>query len=160
MARRISALLLILSIWLLGGCGGKRLTPEEYRDELQSRLRDYTSAVMDIASDMQEFDESGVPPSEFEEHCKACEKAIDSIEKIKPPVDMENRHKWFLEAFDFERDWLEAVRALMSTKTPAEKEQAKQRIEEIIAAAMKEKIYLERYVEIAKELPRDTSGWG
>lgn len=155
MTKRITAVFLVLTVLLLSGCADKRLTLEEYRDELQSRLRDYTSSVMDISSDMRAFDESGVKPSEFEKHSKACEKAINSFEKIRPPADMVYRHEWLLEAFDFEREWLEAVRALMLTKTPAEKEQAEQRIQDIITAAAKEKVYLERYVEIVKELPSE-----
>ena len=182
MTKRITASFLVLAVLLLSGCNNnRRLTPEEYEDELQSRLtseeyrdepqsrltpeeyrdelkrcvRDFGSAVMDINLDQQAFGESGVRPSDFEEHCKAFEKAINSFEKINPPVEMEQRHKWFLEAFDYEREWLEAVRDLMSTKTSAKKKKAEQKIKDIATAAVNKKAYMMRYVEILTELPRD-----
>ena len=160
MSKRMTALFMavLLPIALIfTGCG-KRLTAEEYRDELQSRIKDYASALTEIAMDIQAFDESGVKPSDFEEHSKTLEKAIKNLEKIKPPADMDSKHKWFLEAFDYERKWLAAVRELMSTKTSAEKEQAIQKIQDIANAAVQEKAFLARYVEIVKELPRDTGG--
>ena len=135
----------------MSGCG-KRPTPEEYRDELKERVRDYISAVTDIALDIQKFDESGSPASDFEDHCKACEKAIKNIEKIRYPVDMVYKHEQFLEAFDIEREWLAAVRELMSTKTPGEKEQVLKKIETIVDS---EDTFMYRYMEILMDLPRE-----
>lgn len=155
MTKRVTAVFLVLAVLLLSGCGG-RPSPEEYRDELQSRIRDYTSSVMDIASDIQEFDENGVKPSKFEAHCKACEKAIKNIEKIRYPAEFVYKHERFLEAFDIEREWLEAVRELMSTKTPEEKKQVLKKIETIVSS---ENTFMYRYVDIVKELPRKDSSF-
>ena len=155
MTKRITAVFLVLAVVLFGGCSSKRLTPEEYRDKLQSLIKDYASALTGIAMDIQAFDEGGTMPSEFEDHCKACEKAINNFEKIRPPAELVYEHELLLEAFDIEREWLEAVRELMSTKTPDEKEQALQKIQ-IIASS--ENTFMIRYVEILRELPKDTGG--
>ena len=158
MSKRMTALFIAVLLpitFILSGCGNSRLTPEEYRDELQSRIKDYASALTEIALDIQVFDESGVQPSDFEDHCKAHEKAIKNIEKIKYPAELVYKHELLLEAFEIERDWLEAVRELMSTKTPEEKEQALQKIQTI---ASSENTFMIRYVEILRELPKDTGG--
>ena len=155
MIKRITAIFFVLTVLLLSGCADKRLTMEEYRDELGSRIQDYTSALTKVALDIQAFDESGTEPSDFEEHCKAHEKAIESIEKLKPPAEMTYKHELLLEAFEIERDWLAAVRELMSTKTADEKEQALQKIQTI---ASSDNTFLIRYMEIRRDLPKDQSG--
>lgn len=155
MTKRITALLIAVLLpitFILSGCG-KRLTPEEYRDELKERVSDYCSVLTKIAfEDIKAFDKSGVEPSEFEKHCKDFDKAIKNIEKIKYPAELVYKHELLLKAFDIERDWLEAVRELMSTKTPEEKEQATQKIQTI---ASSENTFMVRYMEILSELPRD-----
>ena len=157
MTKRITAVLLVFAVLLLSGCNNnRRLTPEEYRDELQSCIKDYASVLTKIGlDDIQAFDKSGTEPSEFEEHCKDFEKAIKNIEKINPPAELVYKHGLLLEAFDIEREWLEAVRELMSTKTPEEKEKALKKIQTV---ASSENTFMIRYVEILKELPKDTSG--
>ena len=155
MTKRITAVFLVFAVLLLSGCSSKRLTPEEYRYELQSCVRDYCSVLTEIAFDIQAFDESGVPPSDFEKHCKAHEKAIKNIEKIRYPAELVYKHGLLLDAFDIEREWLEAVRELMSTKTPEEKERATQKIQTI---ASSDNTFMIRYVEILREFPKDAGG--
>ena len=155
MTKRITAIFLAFAVLFLSGCG-KRLTPEEYRDELKSRIKDYASVLTKIGfEDIQAFDKSGVMPSDFEDHCKEFDKAIKKIEKINPPAELVYKHELLLEAFDIEREWLEAVRELMSTKTPEEKERASQKIQTV---ASSENTFMVRYVEILGELPKDTGG--
>lgn len=154
MTKRITAVFLVLAVLLLSGCAtNRRPTPEEYRDELQSCVSDYCSVLMKIAmDDIGAFDKSGVKPSEFEKHCKDFDKAIKKIEKMKYPAELGYKHGLLLDAFDIEREWLEAVRELMSTKTPEEKERASQKIQTI---ANSENTFMVRYMEILMELPRD-----
>ena len=153
MTKRITTVFLVFAVLLLSGCGGKRLTAEEYRDELQSCIKDYASVLTKIGlDDILAFDKSGTEPSEFEEHCKDFDKAIKNIEKINPPAELVYKHGLLLDAFDIEREWLEAVRELMSTKTPEEKEQALQKIQTV---ASSENTFMIRYVEILRELPKD-----
>ena len=150
MTKRITAFFLLLCILLISGCG--RLSAEEYRAELRSCWSDYMSAQMEIAYDIQALDESGELPAEFDEHCKAFEKAMKSFEKIKPPNSMDHWHELLLEPLANEREWLSAVRALTSAATPEEIEQAEQRI---MAAASYENSFPKRYIEVFRELPRD-----
>ena len=152
MTKRILSIFLLFAVLLISGCG--RLSAEEYRDELRSCWDDYLSSQLDIVFDIQALDESGTLPAEFEEHCEAFEKAMKSYEKIKPPNGMDYKHQLLLDALDNEREWLAAVRALTSANTPEEIEQAEQRI---AAAASYENSFPRRYVEIFRELPRDTN---
>ena len=154
MTKRITAFFLLLAVLLISGCG--RLSAEEYRDELKERWKDYLSAQLDIVRDIQTLDEGVGLPSEFEEHCKSFEKAMKSFEKIKPPNGMDYEHSMLLEALENEREWLAAVRALTSANTPEEIEQAEQRI---MTAASYENSFPQRYLEVIRELPSDTSYW-
>ena len=149
MTKRITAFFLLLCVLLISGCG--RLSAEEYRDELRSCWDDYFSAQLSIAYDIQALDESGLLPSEFEEHCKAFEKAMKSFEKIKPPNGMDYKHGLLLEPLANEREWLSAVRALTSANSPEEIERAEQRI---TAAASYENSFPQCYIEIYSELTR------
>lgn len=152
MRKHIIPIFLVLAIMLLSGCG--RLSAEEYKDALNAQWSDYVSAQIDIVGDIRALDESGTLPSEFEEHCKAFEQAMKGFEKIKPPNGMDYKHELLLEALDNEREWLSAVRALTSADTPEEIEQAEQRI---ITAANYENSFPQRFMEVIKELPRDSA---
>lgn len=154
MIKRITAMIIavIIPIALLSGCG-KSLTVEEYKDELQSKWRDYASAQMAIVSDMQSFDESGTIPAEFEDHCKSFEQAMKAFEKINPPSDYKEKHKQLVKALDNERDWLAAIRECAAATSPQEIEQAEQKIQ---AAAnypnSVPKIILELFTKLVEEL--------
>ena len=154
MTKHITAVFLVFAVLLLSGCAtNRRPTPEEYRDELKSCVMDYVSVLKKIAmDDIGAFDKSGVTPSEFEKHCKDFDKAIKNIEKMKYPAEMAYKHKQFLAAFDIEREWLKAVRELMSTKTPEEKERATKKIQ---AIANSDNTFFGLYAEILMELPKD-----
>lgn len=154
MKKCLTAVFLMLAMLLLSGCG--RLSAEDYRDELKERWKDYLSAQLDIVHDIQTLDESGTLPPEFEEHCKSFEKAMKSFEMIKPPNGMDYEHSLLLEALENEREWLAAVRALTSANTPEEIEQAEQRI---MTAASYENSFPQRYLEVIRALPSDTSYW-
>lgn len=153
MTKRITAIFLAVAVLLLSGCS-KRLSQEEYRDRLMDDWSDYLSAQMDIVKDLMTLDESGSLPSEFEDHCKAFEKAMKAFDKIKPPADMVYRHDLLLEALDNEREWLAAVRALTSADTPSEIEQAEQRIHD---TANYPNSFPKQFGELITELRRNTS---
>lgn len=151
MRKHIASVFLVLAVLLLSGCG--RLSPEEYRAELMSRWKTYLSAQQTIIYDMIALDENGTLDPDFDGHCKAFERAMDSFGKIKPPNGMDYQHDLLLEALDNEREWLSAIRALTSADTPEEIERAEQRI---VAAANHENSFPQRFMEMIRELPRDT----
>lgn len=150
MRKHIASVFLVLAVLLLSGCG--RLSPEEYRAELMSRWKTYLSAQQTIVYDMIALDENGTLDPDFDGHCKAFERAMDSFGKIKPPNGMDYQHDHLLEALDNEREWLAAVRDRINAKTAEEIDDAEQRI---TAAAHYENSFPWLFMEIISELPPD-----
>lgn len=152
--KKHSALLLAFSVFcllLLSGC--KSLTPQEYRSELSSRFKEYSTAQSTVVKDIMAFDKNnGIleNPAEFETHCKEFEDSMKAFDEMKPPSAYKDKHKELVAALDNEREWLSAVRAYIAATTDDEAEQATQRIQ---AAADYKNSFPEQMMDLILSLP-------
>lgn len=137
MTKRVLSLIiaLILPITLLCGCSAKRLTADEYQNEVISNVKNWYKAIDDwgdysINNVMVEnedgnyvysFEKMPEHKSELKKKFNAVEDALDKIDKVgKPPEEYDDFHKKLKNGVSLERKWLSLQRDLLSARSEEE----------------------------------------
>lgn len=125
MTKRITAVFIVLAVLLLSGCG-KRLTEQEYYDELYADFKEYAAALDEIdtvQADAASSQEKMLELTKAAGICEKAEKALEKFDKINPPHSFAEKHKALLAAVEYEKEFVKASRKVLAARTPFEYEQ-------------------------------------
>lgn len=128
MTKRINALLVavLLPITLIfTGCG-KRLTEQEYFDQLYANFKEYLAAMEEIdtvQTDVSSSQEIMLEQTKATSICKKAEQALNKFDKMKPPERFDDRHKTLLSSVELEKEFVRAAQKVLTARTPSEYEQ-------------------------------------
>lgn len=155
MTKRITALFLLLVVFLIGGCNtSQKLTAVEYKDELMSGYEEFMTSRIKIAEIMinSEQGNPSLESSEFESACKDLENSMKRFEKMNPPDNYKDKHKKLVKSLDDYRGWLKAVKKVVECTTSEEFDKA---LNEANSTLDTEngflKQYLDMFIEVNKE---------
>lgn len=113
----------ILPIALLfTGCR-KRLSEEEYLEQVKAAYEEYAAALEEfdsVRADVGTSQEIMEEQTKATEICDRAEDALDRFSKMNPPDSYSERHKEVLAATEIEKDFIEAQRKVLSARTPDE----------------------------------------
>lgn len=128
MLKRITALLIMVIIpitLIFTGCG-KRLTEEEYHDELYTDFKEYAAVLNEIETiqaNVTSSQEIMLEQTKATEVCEKAEKALEKFEKMNPPDGFTEKHKTLLKAVELEKKFVNASEKVLTARTPFELEE-------------------------------------
>ena len=157
MTKRIAALLIavLLPITLIfSGCG-KRLTEQEYYDELYAGFKEYAAALEEIETvraDVGSSQEKMLELTKAAEICEKAETALEKFNKINPPDSFAEKHKTLLTAVGYEKEFVKASRKVLAARTPFEYEEYSIEAAMVFAGVPEEQqfaaVFLELFLEV------------
>ena len=157
MTKRFSALIIavLFPITLLfSGCG-KRLTEQEYYDELYAGFKEYAEALDEIETvraDASSSQEKMLELTKAAEICEKAEKALEKFDKINPPRSFDEKQKTLLTAVEYEKEFVKASRKVLAARTPFEYEEYSIEAAMVFAGVPEEQqfaaVFLELFLEV------------
>ena len=161
------AIALLLPIILLCGCTSeqqKRLSPEEYKTQLESAWDKYLNSLLDLI-ELAPLEVNEAALKEFSENAEKAQPALKMREQsfkefceIIPPEKYEELHKKLIGAIDaWEYEQLELHRKMFEAKSVDELREISERISEH-AKDTSEDTFPMIFIIIEKELSADNVG--
>lgn len=136
MTKRIAALLVAVILpmtMLFAGCGSKRLSVAEYRDQMKEYWTEFmqtNTAWTKMAS--EDLPQTDAEKSKYRDIISRREKALDGIKKINPPQEYTDKHKAIVASLDYEYKWNAAALKLVDAKTEDEAEKIGAELQNIV----------------------------
>lgn len=157
MTKRIAALLVavLLPITLIfTGCG-KRLTEQEYSDELYVNFKEYLAALQEIETiqaDVSSSQEIMLEQTKATEICQNAENVLKKFDKMNPPQRFADKHKTLLTAVEYEKKFVRAAQKVLTARTPSELEQYSTETAMVFAGVPEEQQFAAVFLELFREV--------
>ena len=159
MTKRITALfmaVLIPLMLMLTGCGSKRLSVTEYRDQMKEYWTEFMKTTVDWTKMPPENPpQTDAEKSEYRDIISRREKALDGIKNTNPPQEYTDKHKAIVTSLDYEYKWNAAALKLVDAKTADEAEKIGTEIQNIVNSIPDGQSLPLLYAQLYKELKNE-----